>query len=573
MMRKIFCWITILIFCVNIFAQETVVSTKDVSTNEINELSDIKVEDNTVVLTFSLKPTITDFYLDNPPRVVVDVKDCKIAKDVIEKKFPQNPFIARIRTSQFETKPKKIVRIVIDLVNKTNYEINIQENVLKVFIKKGEIKVKSSNDLNTKSSSEKQEISSGKSILPTMIVNLEYDEADMSDVLQMLAIKSGLNIIYGPDVTGTITISLKNVPFNKAFETILRLKGLVYVPISENIIRVATPSTLENERSQQIVYTKIFPLNYVLAEDVKTQLDSIRTAENRTKGAISADKQTNSLIVTETEEGLSFIEEWIKKLDQKPPQVSIEAQVIDISIDDLKEIGVDWSYTQLETKPGAGIDYTINPRVRIGDATFTGTVNELGVKQADINVGFPATGVAFQFGYMTNSMLLTSKLAALISQGRAKVLSNPRVTTMSNKTATLLAGEKVPYKTTTVSAGGTATESWQFLDAGVKLTVTPVVSPDKWVTLTVSPEVSVPQPAAPGAAPTVRTRNTQVTVMVKNNETLVIGGLISDSDIETIQKVPLLGDLPILGYFFKYKSNTKRRSELVILITPRIVED
>jgi len=571
-MKKVFCWITILFLFNNIFAQETKIS----QTVLDNELSEIKVENEIVILKFNSKPQTTDFYLDSPPRIVVDVKNCSLNKSVIGQKISENQFVNKIRTSQFETKPTKIVRIVIDLVDKANYELVTEDNILKVLIKKDNIteKVGSTDIKDTKTSGAKKEsFSKEKNILPTMIVNLEYDEADISDVLQMLAVKSGLNIIYGPDVTGTITLSLKNVPFNKAFETILRLKGLVYVPISDNIIRVATPATIESERSQQMVYTKIFPLNYVLAEDVKTQLDSIRTAENRTKGAISADKQTNSIIVTETEEGLNFIEEWVKKLDQKPQQVSIEAQVIDISIDDLKEIGVDWSYSGLETKSGSGIDYTITPRVTLGDATFSGTVNELGVKQADINVGVPASGISFQFGQMTNSMLLTSKIAALVSQGKAKVLSNPKVTTMTNKTATLLAGEKVPYKTTTISAGGTATESWQFLDAGVKLTVTPVVSPDKWVTLTVSPEVSVPQPAPVGVAPTVKTRNTQVTVMVRNNEALVIGGLISDSDLETIQKVPFLGDLPILGYFFKYKQATKRRSELVIFITPRIVED
>ncbi len=581
-MTKIVFWLIIFLFVNSLVAQENVQldkstgeltitdTSKTVSQDtKINELVGVKVDNNIVFLEFSKKPDSTNFYLDSPARIVIDVKECSLKKDIIIPKFQENEFVNKIRTSQFETRPTKIVRIVLDLNKKYDYEVFTEDNVVKVTILPTEISSKKV----SKPQQEKNYTLKEKSILPNVIVSLEYDDADLTDVLQMLAIKANLNIIYGPDVTGTISLSLKNVPFDKAFDTILKLKGLTYIPISDNIIRVATPATIESERSQQMVYTKIFPLNYVIADEVKTQIDSIRAAENRSKGAVSADKQTNSLIVTETEEGLNFIEGWIKKLDQKPYQVSIEAQVIDISLDDLKEIGVDWSYTGLETKAGSGIDYKMTPRTSIGGATFSGTVGELGVNQADISVGLPASGVSFQFGQMTNSMLLTSKIAALVTQGKAKVLSKPKVTTISNKTATLLAGEKVPYKTTTIANTGVATESWEFLDAGVKLTVTPTVTPDKWVKLTVVPEVSVPQPAPVGVAPTVRTRNTQVTVMVKNNEALVIGGLISDADLETIQKVPFLGDLPILGYFFKYKSTTKRRSELVILITPRIVED
>lgn len=541
-----------------------------------NELTGIDVQKGIVILNFTKKPLLTSFYLSSPERVVVDIKECSVEKDSFTKKVSDDLVVEKVRVSQFESKPSKVVRVVIDLKKKVSYEVVERQNVAEIVLKEDGMgkKEKEGENKNVKTEQSKQNVtSSKKATLPTMLVDLEYDEAEITDVLQMLAVKSGLNIIYGPDVSGTVSISLRKVPFDKAFQTILKLKGLVYVAVSENIIRVATPSTLESERAQQMVYTKIFPINYVLADDIRTQLNSIFTAERRTRGTISADRQTNSIIVTDTEEGLEFVEEWIKKLDQRPKQVVIEAQVVDISLDDLKELGVDWSYTELTPKPGNTVEYELKPRVTIGDAKFSGTVGELGVTQADVSVGLPASGVTFQFGYMNNTMLLTSKLAALITQGKAKVLSNPKVTTMSNKTATLLAGEKVPYKTTTISNTGVATESWQFLDAGVKLTVTPIVSPDGWVTLSVNPEVSVPQPAPVGAAPTVRTRNTQVTVMVKNKESLVIGGLISDSDIESIQKVPLLGDLPILGYFFKYKSKTQRRSELVILITPKIVED
>ncbi|MCX7910678.1 MAG: type II and III secretion system protein, partial [Endomicrobia bacterium] len=195
--------------------------------------------------------------------------------------------------------------------------------------------------------------------------------------------------------------------------------------------------------------------------------------------------------------------------------------------------------------------------------------------------GVPIESAVFLFGKFTDALAVSGRLAMLITQGKAKVLSNPRVTTMNNKTAVIIAGEKIPYKsavTHTTTGGGTGVgqtvqETWEYINAGIQLTVTPTVSPDGWVTLNVRPQVDIPQISAPGVPPTVKSRQTEVTVMVKNNEPLIIGGLISDSDIDAIKKIPLLGDLPILGYLFKYKTSTKRRTELIILITPRVIEN
>jgi len=286
------------------------------------------------------------------------------------------------------------------------------------------------------------------------------------------------------------------------------------------------------------------------------------------------------LIVTESEEGLAYVEEWIKKLDTKPYQVTIEAQVIDISVDDLSELGVQWGVRSVDVKPGTEIGYSLDS-VSGGGATIKGiesTAKEIQSSVISAPTGVPIESAVFLFGKFTDALAISGRLAMLITQGKAKVLSNPRVTTINNKTATIIAGEKIPYKTAVTqtttggSIGQTIQESWEYISAGIQLTVTPTVSPDGWITLTVRPQVDIPQVSAPGVPPTVKSRQTEVTVMVRNNEPLVIGGLISDSDIDTIKKLPLLGDLPILGYLFKYKTTQKKRTELIILITPRIVE-
>ncbi|MFN3966720.1 MAG: type II secretion system protein GspD, partial [Endomicrobiia bacterium] len=245
--------------------------------------------------------------------------------------------------------------------------------------------------------------------------------------------------------------------------------------------------------------------------------------------------------------------------------------------DDLTELGVSWSHENITTKPD-GITLSHDKTYPVGPIEIKRTLSETGVGRIEATGGklvgpVPASGGIFSFGFITNREAFTAQLAALATEGKLKVLSNPKVTTINNKEAKILVGEKVPYKTTTIGQGGVSQESWEFLDAGIQLSVKPTISPDGWITMDVKPVVSVPLPVSPGQAPTVRTRETTVTVMVKDMDTLVIGGLISDSDMDSISKIPLLGDLPILGYLFKYKSKQKSRTELLVLITPKILQD
>jgi len=616
-------------------------------TQQVNELVDIIPYQSSVTVVCVSPPEFSKFYLDSPPRVVVDIKNCelKFDKEVVP---VESKYIQRIRVRQFKTEPVKIVRVVLDLYKKQNYEVKSETNnlVVNILIQRPKLQVvEVSKEKETESVKEedvevkketttvesslpqqenekpqliqstqqtqvvsqqvglqqkpqlttittkqpivekpkeeqKQKTEEKKFVLPKTPVTVEVVDADIQDVLQMLAVKSGVNIIYGPDVTGKVTISLRNVPFDKAFENILRISKLVYISLGDNIVRVGTPQVIEQERTLQVMYTKIFPLNYAVADDVKNHLEQILRSEGRTKGVISVDKRTNSLIVTESEEGLAYVEEWIKKLDTKPYQVTIEAQVIDISVDDLSELGVQWGVRSVDVKPGTEIGYSLDS-VSGGGATIKGiesTAKEIQSSVISAPTGVPIESAVFLFGKFTDALAISGRLAMLITQGKAKVLSNPRVTTINNKTATIIAGEKIPYKTAVTqtttggSIGQTIQESWEYISAGIQLTVTPTVSPDGWITLTVRPQVDIPQVSAPGVPPTVKSRQTEVTVMVRNNEPLVIGGLISDSDIDTIKKLPLLGDLPILGYLFKYKTTQKKRTELIILITPRIVE-
>lgn len=398
-------------------------------------------------------------------------------------------------------------------------------------------------------------------------ISLHFQDTDIREIFRVFALKSGINIIYGEEVKGTLTIHLENVPLDQAFNTVLTLKGLTYQTAGKNILRVLTLEQLNVERAKAVTYTKIYPLNYAKAEEIKSQLDAIRSAEGR-KGTISVDVRTNSLIVTDASEGLSAAERIIKELDKKPYQVMIEAKMVDVKLTNLDELGINWAYKEQDsaatqdTRYPAGVDKTEQKIVK-GEST-----------EVETKLTVPGTGIIFNFGRVTDRLRLEAKLAALITEGKSKVLASPRVATLNNKEAKILIGDKVPFKTTTMGAGGVSQENWQFLDAGVKFTVTPTVNEARQIVLKVKSEVSVPgAPAAAGQPPPVSTREAEVTVMVNDKETLVIGGLIKETDIAGLEKVPFLGDMPILGYLFKYRKEQKERTELLVFLTPRVLED
>ncbi len=172
---------------------------------------------------------------------------------------------------------------------------------------------------------------------------MDFQDADVRDVLHLLALKSGLNIIYGNDVTGSVSVHLDRVPFDQAFQTILTLKALVALPMGPKVIRVVTSTTLNTEQSQATTFTRVFRLNYADADDVKKPVDAIRTAAGR-KGVSTTDSKTNSLVVTDTVEGLKEVEDLIPVLDRKPQQVDIESKIVEVQLNNETQSGISWQY-------------------------------------------------------------------------------------------------------------------------------------------------------------------------------------------------------------------------------------
>lgn len=419
-----------------------------------------------------------------------------------------------------------------------------------------------------------------RTILPKKKITFDFEEADIRDVFRILAMKSGINIIYGADVSGLLTLRLDNVAFDKAFETILAIKGLVMQDQGPGIIRVVTTQKLTEERSQAVTFTKVFPLNYAKAEEIKINLDAIRSAEGR-RGSITVDARTNSLIVTDTPEGFISLGSIISELDKRPTQVIIEAKIVEVVLNKSMDLGIQWQYANTLKNDADGQVYIGGTRAETSDSALGGSavagatvVSPLSTSEGGTGVTFPASAVSGQissisFGVVSNETRLTGLLTALAQKGLSKLLSSPKVTTINNKEAKIMVGQKIPYTTTTVSNTG-STQETEFLDVGIKLTVTPTINSDQKITLNVHPEVSLFVRADP-AGPVIGTREAYTTVIVNNGETVVIGGLITDEDRKAATQVPLLGDIPIIGHLFRQDYKSKDRTELLVFITPQII--
>lgn len=427
--------------------------------------------------------------------------------------------------------------------------------------------------------------------LPRDTVTLDFDNTDIRDVIKLLAAKANLNIIYGPDVAGTLSLHLQDVPFNEAFRTILTMMGLQTMQVGDSILRILTPAALAKSQTSAATSTRVMPLNYATASEIIATVNQVRTAEGRAGMAI-ADVKTNSLIVTESLEGLTATERLVRELDQRPKQVLIEAKLVEVGLNNSLHYGIQWDATGYEPGKIGGKQGINTLGTTAGSAGGTTLSNPL---DANANVGSQVAGVgtgaggrgtgvnlaatsvfgALTLGRITNNYFINATLTAAAAQGKVKVLSDPKIATLNNVAANINVTTSIPYVTSNVASTGVQTQTVAYALTGIILTVTPTINADGRITLKVNPTVSQPSATAAASttgAPAVDTRSANTTVVVRDGETIVIGGLISDSVSNQIAKIPLLGDIPILGWLFKKKSVVRNRAELLIFVTPKIID-
>jgi type IV pilus assembly protein PilQ len=419
--------------------------------------------------------------------------------------------------------------------------------------------------------------------LPKEVITLDFEGADIRDVVRLMAETSNINIIFGTEVSGPITIHLKKVPFDEAFSTILNLKGLVATQLGNNILRITTPEILQKERAKAVTFTKTIPINYLKAEEVVKHIQSIIATAGR-KGTLTVVPESNSIVLTDSEEGIAQAERLIAQMDRKPKQVMIETRIVEINLNNGFDIGVQWEFANQSVKTNAaggvesvkqvGLISDVEDDSRV-QHSFDGGNTKFGavIPPNGTGVALPGpTSAAISFGFIKANQVLDVALSALITQSKAKILSAPKVVTVNGQQASIEAVQDIAFKTSSVS-NGVVTSDFKTVSAGIKLSVTPTINAEDRITLKINPESSFPTQESTEAGPIIRTRKAQTTVIVKDGDTLVIGGLIDDQDTKGVSKVPLLGDIPIIGVFFRSNTSKKIRNELLVFVTPRIIRD
>jgi type IV pilus assembly protein PilQ len=420
-------------------------------------------------------------------------------------------------------------------------------------------------------------------------LSLNFQDIEVRAVLQLIADFTELNLVASDTVSGRITLRLQNVPWDQALELVLKTKGLDKRQVG-NVLMVAPAAEIAERERQEIeankqiaelapLRTEFIRIRYANAANVVGLFDA-GSAEGGTlissRGSVIVDDRTNSLIVTDTAAKLTEVRSLIDKVDIPIRQVMIEARIVIAQSDLTQELGIRWGGAYLNAggddvfSAAGDLDNVteINSDVQQGN---TPTVSFPGALLVDLGVA-SATG-SLAVGYASDDVFLAAELSALESQGNGEVVSQPKVITGDKQEAVIKSGTEIPYQES--SANGETTVS--FKEAVLALNVTPNITPDDRIILDLvinqdSVGDLVPSGSG-GVIPTIDTTQLTTQVLVGNGETVVLGGVFRTEDIESITKVPYLGDIPYLGKLFKNTSQKATKTETLIFITPRILAE
>jgi len=393
-------------------------------------------------------------------------------------------------------------------------------------------------------------------------VTLEFADADVRKIFQLLAEVSGKNFVLGDDVTGNISLKLVNVPWDQALDIILDTKELDSRE-SGNVLTIKKKGKLksiEEEQSEyrksqlknELKFTEYYPVNYNKVGSIKPQLEALLTQGIDSK--ISSDDRTNTIVITSVRSDLDKIKAYLSIMDVPERQVMIEARIVEASSTFTRNLGISW-----------GVHY------RDGSASFLG-INSVdnsfgGLTTPTVTVGqsgVSGTNMGISFGRIASNIQLDMRLNAAATAGLIKIVSTPKIATLNNKTAKITQGQSIPYVNTTATTGATT----QFVQAVLSLEVTPHINSNGTIGMEIK---ATNNSAGTGNPPSINTKEATTEMLLKDGETTVIGGIYKEDEIFSEEGVPYLMDIPFLGNLFKSTETRKIKSELLIFITPRIL--
>jgi len=414
------------------------------------------------------------------------------------------------------------------------------------------------------------------------VISLDFQNADVRNLFRIFAEISGLNVILSPEVGGSVNIRMMDVPWNQAMEIILTNSALGRECFGNNIVRVATKVVLAaeasalvaeknravadrtTERDSQDLVTEVVRINHADITELSTSLTALRSA--RQDGRITVDTRTSTLILNDLRHHVNDMLEAIKILDIPTPQVLIEAKIVEISKSFTQELGIQWGLTGevISSAPGSlAINGSTNANTAADGSAFL-----VDLRQSTDIAGGSVSGFDLLLGGLLPGLDLNVRLEALEKQGKGRILSSPKVTTADNKEARIRSGKQIPYQVT--SAEG---NSIQFVDAELSLTVTPHVTSDNSVYMVIDATKNAADfTQLVGTVPTITTKETHTEVLVGNGDTTVLGGIYESASTENKKAVPFLSKIPLLGFLFKSFADSDVITELLVFITPTIIE-
>ncbi len=385
-------------------------------------------------------------------------------------------------------------------------------------------------------------------------ISVDFRETEIDDVLRALAKQANVDIVKSPKVIGQVTATLTNIPLEEALDQILAAHGYGYIP-SENMIRVVPKSEIFDIREK--IISRVYRVTYADVKEVEKSLSKFISQV----GSISSNPGTSNIIVTDTESKIEAIEKFLEEIDRRTPQILIEVRIYDLTNTDALDLGVTWA-----------IDTYGSPT---WDADFSGGSN------------LANTAGTLAIGILEHGISIAPLIRAELDDDEVKLLACPRLLVLDNQTATFKSVTEVPYQKLSQGGGssGGSFGTTEFKEIGVELTVTPHVTADNLVRMHIIPVFSVEGASADvtlesggsgntttSSIPTVNKREVNTITLVEDGQTVVIGGLRQLNVNKNSSGIPLLSDLPIIGGLFKHESEQIVNSELVIFITPHIIE-
>jgi type IV pilus assembly protein PilQ len=580
--------------------------------------TDSSGSESAVVTIESSQPVqYTAFKLLNPLRLVLDFPNMQ--KGNLSGKVQVNKgLVDSIRPLHFEE--AGVLRLEIALNRAADYEIlKPEKNILVINLKAMALEMANATKSNPENKAVKKTGQKDHKDAATILseaeevnddtcypmlygkketITLDFQDADVRNLIRIFADISGFNIILSPGLSGSVNMRLTDVPWNEAMEVILANNALGRECLGNNIVRIATQSTLASEesartakkariatdlatqRNAQELVTEVVRINNANITDLTVSLNALKST--RVDARVTVDARTNTIILNDLRHHVDDMLETIRVLDVATAQVLIEAKIVEISKSFSQALGIQWGFTGnigqnpsttalLQGAPSGDIVGTTASTTEVGPAVVSAATSNFLVdlsQASSFGVG-NAAGFGLSVGNVINELALNLQLEALETQGKGRILSSPKVTTSDNKEATIKSGRQIPYQT--VSTDGTTIE---FVNAELSMTVLPHVTFDDKVYMSIDTTNNAADFSnLVNSVPTITTKETHTEVLVGNKATTVLGGIYSKSTTDSEKAVPFFSKIPFLGALFRSTNEAETINELLIFVTPTIVDN